>query len=279
MAELIIARELALPGAYGLEVQRSERCWSFFHEAYCVTVVSAGSGRWRYRKRDASIAPASLMLMEPGEVHVTTAVESPGSFHALFFRPELVRDVVEAVRPREPHLRVLATAAPEIVQGFQRACSALQAGADEEAQREEFSLALTRLFEHSSETPGRLSVAPTTRVRKAARLLRERYESAPDKTVNITEVAAEVGMNYHWLVHSFTEEYGIPPYKYVQAVRLAKVRSLLLQGPRHGVRCLNDIATVVGFCDKSHLHRSFSRQYGISPWQLALALNAGWRSA
>jgi AraC-like DNA-binding protein len=276
MGEAIVARELPLRGAYGLEVKQSQRLWSLFHEAYCVTVVSAGHGRWRYRRREASIAPQSLMLMDPGEVHVTTSVDVPGDFHALFFAPELVREIVEATTSREPHFRVLSTAQPALVAQFGRACALLQRGGEREAQLEEFSLAVARLFDHSGEAPPVPHLLPTTRVRKAARLLRERYESAPGHTVNVAEVALLVGMNYHWLVHSFTDEFGMPPYQYVQALRLAKTRSLLLQGPRDGLRSLADIAKAVGFCDKSHLHRTVKRQYGVSPWQLGLELNPSW---
>lgn len=278
MTESLIARELPFQGAYALEVQGSERLWSFFHEAYCVTLVNNGHGRWRYRRRDATISPQSLMLMDPGEVHVTVAVDAPGDFHALFFSGELVRQVAEAALPGEPHFRMLSTASPLLVQGFQRACGLLRSDADRECQKEEFSLALARLFRHSGEAPSVCRVLPTTRVRKAARLLRERYEGTPAQTVNVADVANDVGMNYHWLVHSFTEEFGVAPYQYVQALRLARMRELLLRGPHDSLRCLADIAAAVGFCDKSHLHRTVKRQYGVSPWQLAVALNAAWAS-
>jgi AraC-like DNA-binding protein len=279
MAETTVARGLPLAGAYGLEVKNSRRCWSFFHEAYCVTLVTAGHGRWRYRRRDADITPHSLMLMEPGEVHATTAVKSPGDFHALFFSPALVRDVLEAAPSGAPHLRLLGTAQPELVRGFHTACSLLAAGAEEESQRQHLSLALARLFEHSGEGARVAQAVPITRVRKAARLLRDTYESAPWKTVQLAPIASAVGMNYHWLVHSFAAEFGIAPYQYVQALRLARMRGLLLRGPSEGLRSLSDIATALGFTDKSHLHRSVKRQYGISPWQLALELNPSWSRA
>lgn len=276
MEESIIARELPLLGAYALEVRRSERLWSFFHEAYCVTLVGAGHGRWRYRRRDSTISPQSLMLMDPGEVHVTTSVDAPGDFHAFFFSRELIREITEASLSSEAHFRMISTANPLLVQGFQQACDLLRADADNESQTELFSLAIARLFQESGESSSFCRLAPTTRVRKAARLLRERYESAPGQTVNVEEVASDVGMSYHWLVHSFADEFGVPPYQYVQALRLAKMRALLLAGPRDGLRCLADIAKAVGFCDKSHLHRTVKRQYGVSPWQLALALSADW---
>lgn len=279
MAEAIVARSLQVPGAHALSVTDSTRCWSFFHEAYCVTVVSAGFGRWRYRQRDAEIKPGSLMLMEPGEVHATTSVERAGDFHALFFDAALVREVLAAAGARDPHLKLLGTEQREVVQGFETLCSMLDAERDAEAQRQQLSLCLTQLFDHASES-GTLSLAvPTTRVRKAARVLREMYESTPWQTVNVAGVAREVGMSYHWLVHSFARHFGMPPYQYVQALRLAKVRSLLQRGPRVGLRSLSDIASAVGFNDKSHLHRSVKQHYGISPWKLALQLNPSWSVA
>src|SRR5262245_2142813 len=176
MEETVIGRALPLTGSYALAVQQSRRCWGFFHEAYCVTLVQAGHGGWRYRGRQAEISPQSLMLMEPGEVHTTTAVASPGDFTALFFAPELVREILSESKSNA-HFRVLGTAQPELVQGFERARALLGSGAEEEETREELSVALAELFRHSSEVPGQLPKVPTTRVRKAARLLRERYSS------------------------------------------------------------------------------------------------------
>lgn len=276
MDETVTAHGLCLGSAYGLEVKNSQRCWSFFHEAYCVTLVTGGHGRWRYRRRDADITPHSLMLMEPGEVHATTAVDSPGDFYALFFSPGLIADIVDPEATRAPHLRLIRTAQPDVVRGFYEACALLDQAADEEAQTQQFSLALARLFECSAEGGAPSGAVPTTHVRKAARLLREAYESAPGQTVNIAPIASEVGMNYHWLVHSFTKEFGIAPYQYVQTLRLARVRDLLLKGPARDLRSLSDIASAAGFSDKSHLHRGVKRQYGISPWQLAVQLNPTW---
>lgn len=274
--ESIIVRELPLDGAYALDVQKSERLWSFFHETYCVTLVGAGHGRWRYRRRDAAICPQALMLMDPGEVHVTTAIDAPGDFLAFFFSRELVRHIMEPSVSSDPHFQMIGTESPALVQGFQRVCTLLRAGSDKESQRQELSLAVAGLFQSSAEAPAIRRAVPTTHVRRAARSIRERYESEPGQTVNVASVAADVGMNYHWLVHCFAEEFGVPPYQYVQALRLAKMRGLLLAGPREGLRCLADIAAAVGFCDKSHLHRTVKRKYGISPWQFAIALNAGW---
>jgi AraC-like DNA-binding protein len=276
--ETVIGQALPLTGSYALDVQQSRRCWSFFHEAYCVTLVHSGHGGWRYRGRQAEITPHCLMLMEPGEVHTTTAVATPGDFTALFFAPELVREIL-GESGKDAHFRMLGTVQPELLRGFAGAWALLRSGAEEEETREELSMALAKLFRHSSEVAVALPKAPTTRVRKAARLLRERYASAPEQTINVAEVSEDVGMSYHWLVHSFTSEFGLPPYQYVQALRLSRLRALLRRGPSAGLRGLEDIAIAVGFCDKSHLHRSVKRQYGISPWQLAQSLNPRWTAA
>lgn len=273
--ETVVARGLPLPGAYSLEGTRSVRRWRYFHEAYCVTLITAGSARWRYRGRDADLVPDCLMLVEPGELHVTTAVNVPVDFCALFFPIPLVRDILEAQNPRFRHT---GTSCPELLTAFRTACRVLRSGPDEETARQMLSLAFAQAFEHTRENGARVPVS-SARGKKAVRLLREAYENAPWKTVNVEQISSELGVSYHWFVHSFTREFGIPPYQYVQAVRLAKLRSLLAQGPSEGLRSLTDIAAALGFSDKSHLHRSVQREYGVSPWRLAHAINASWHSA
>jgi len=71
-------------GAHALAVSGSQRLWRYYHDQYCLTIVTAGGSDWRYRGRDAEADAHTLMLMEPGEVHVTTRVHAPGDFFAMF---------------------------------------------------------------------------------------------------------------------------------------------------------------------------------------------------
>jgi AraC-like DNA-binding protein len=73
------------------------------------------------------------------------------------------------------------------------------------------------------------------------------------------------------LVRMFSREFGISPHQYLTGRRVDLARRLLLDGTPPSVA-----AATVGFCDQSHLNRSFRRLLGTSPGRYArVARQAG----
>src|SRR6478672_8833353 len=83
-----------LPGALVMSVDNSDHCWRSFHEGYTIATVlpptggGPSEGRVRYRTWEYTTAPGSLMLMEPGELHVTRHVAGLARFRLLQLAPE-----------------------------------------------------------------------------------------------------------------------------------------------------------------------------------------------
>src|SRR4051812_41083278 len=73
-----------LPGVRLLSARSSERHWSEYHSEFGICLVHPGqpgvAAELRCRSRDHVARSAELMLFEPNDVHVTTAVSKSANF-------------------------------------------------------------------------------------------------------------------------------------------------------------------------------------------------------
>jgi AraC-like DNA-binding protein len=78
--------------------------------------------------------------------------------------------------------------------------------------------------------------------------------------VTLRQAAQEIHAHPAHLVRMFSREFGISPHQYLAGRRIDLARGLLLDGMPASLA-----AAAAGFCDQSHLSRSFRRVLGTSP--------------
>ena len=81
--------------------------------------------------------------------------------------------------------------------------------------------------------------------------------------VSIARIADECGLSASYFVRAFRETTGMPPYKWLTALRIEKVKALLATSSEP----LNEIALACGFADQSHMGRAFLKHTGLAPGQ------------
>jgi AraC-like DNA-binding protein len=79
--------------------------------------------------------------------------------------------------------------------------------------------------------------------------------------VGITEMSSRLGYSPSHFFRMFRRSFGITPHTYVMRRRVAIAQQLLTRTDLG----LVDIALKAGFCDQSHLSRSFRRVAGLPP--------------
>lgn len=102
-------------------------------------------------------------------------------------------------------------------------------------------------------------------VAKAIGLMETNYP----ETINIGELARDVGLARAYFTTLFTQQTGLPPYQYLTRLRIRKACSLLTEERNRPVA---QIAELVGM-DPRNFSRFFKREMGISP--LAYRKNEG----
>ncbi len=93
-----------------LAVDSSERLWRTYHESYdictCLPSVASAGADWRYRGRGHTTGPGGLMIVEPGELHITTRAHGAGTFRVLLIEPARMLDAAyELGLSARPHGR------------------------------------------------------------------------------------------------------------------------------------------------------------------------------
>ncbi|AKU97964.1 Transcriptional regulator, AraC family [Labilithrix luteola] len=100
--------------------------------------------------------------------------------------------------------------------------------------------------------------------RSAASRVRDILHDRMNETFTLNDLAREVALTRHYVVHAFKRAFGIAPYEYLMHLRVAHARVLLASGMRPV-----DVAHAVGFYDQSHLNRWFHKAVGMTPGQYA----------
>jgi AraC-like DNA-binding protein len=114
--------------------------------------------------------------------------------------------------------------------------------------------------------PARGALAPS-RATAALGRVRDLLEAEYARTVTIGELAREAELSTFHLIRVFRAAFGLPPYKYLEQVRIQQARRLI----RHGYP-LTHVVHATGFSDQSHLTRYFKRIVGVTPGRYARAV-------
>jgi AraC-like DNA-binding protein len=98
---------------------------------------------------------------------------------------------------------------------------------------------------------------PRYMIRRIEQLVGEHLEGR----VGVTEISSRLGYSPSHFFRMFRRSFGITPHTYVMRRRVAIAQQLLTRTDLG----LVDIALRAGFCDQSHLSRSFRRFAGLPP--------------
>lgn len=80
-----------------------------------------------------------------------------------------------------------------------------------------------------------------------------------DPGLNVSSIAEQFGTSVSALSHAFKDSYGINILEYIQTLRIAKAKELLLSDN------VSNVAKAVGFWDAQALTRAFKKLEGVSP--------------
>lgn len=94
---------------------------------------------------------------------------------------------------------------------------------------------------------------------KVKRFIEHNYQSM----ISLDSLAENCSLSKYYLSHRFTELYGKSPIAYLNEVRLASARDLLLT-TNHSIE---EIAGCIGFSSTSYFSQSFQKNFHESPQQ------------
>ena len=240
------------------------------HHEFVFGIVETGAARTFFRGAENVHAAGSVITFGPGEVHTgAPACDEGWSYRMLYPSESLVRFIAREATGREltptfdtscvydPALANRVRATHEILESdsdhLQKECALLEAVGE-------------LVIRHASTRPNASASASGSRSSAALRRVRDLLESEYARTVAIRELADIAGLSTFHLIRVFRASFGLPPYRYLEQIRIQQARRLIRLGFP-----LTQVVHATGFSDQSHLTRYFKRIVGVTPGMYARA--------
>ena len=242
------------------------------HDEYVVGVVENGAARTSFRGGEDIHAPGSVITFAPSEVHTGAPATAEGwSYRMLYPSSTLMRFIASETTGRDfaPTFDGSYTHDPLLAERIRAAHVVLESSADSMQKECALLEGLGELVLNYGSAPERPQTPMLPRSTAALRRVRELLDAEYARTVSIGELAREAGLSSFHLIRVFRSAFGLPPYKYLELVRIQQARRLI----RHGY-ALTHVVHATGFSDQSHLTRYFKRIVGVTPGSYARAVSS-----
>lgn len=263
-----------IPDGLVVAVDNSERLWRELHSTYTFTSVLAprhsglSQGEIHYRKWRVTAEPGVLLLMEPGETHVTKNVVGSACFRVLQLAPSFVHAIADEMGVSTPvHWNTGAVRDPRIVLAFERLHALIARDADASLQRATITACVRGLLSRYAGKRN-LSGAVPPRFRRVEVLTALDYiQKNRRRRITLDELASRCGLSRFRLDQVFSAEVGLAPLQYQLELRMREARNLLSGGMR-----AVEVAYELGFYDQPQFTRYFKRSVGLAPSEYASAM-------
>jgi AraC-like DNA-binding protein len=239
------------------------------HDEFVFGMVETGAARTFFRGGEDVHSAGGVIMFAPGEVHTGAPASADGwSYRMLYPTESLVRFVAREATGRDvvPKFDKSFALDPELANRLRATHTVLEGDADRLQKECSLLETLGELIIRHASTHAAAASGCVTRSRAALRRVRDVLEAEFARTVTIRELADEAGLSTFYLIRVFRAQFGLPPYKYLEQVRIQQARLLI----RHGFP-LTHVVHATGFSDQSHLTRYFKRIVGVTPGTYARA--------
>jgi AraC-like DNA-binding protein len=240
------------------------------HETFSLGAIEAGASRIRYRGHTVSQRAGDVVVIPAREVHTGEADCPEGWSYRMFYLPLELMSALGV--PEHTEFEAPTVADPVLAQRVVDVHALLESHVDQLRGQ----TALAELLQILCAKHSRTHIEPA-RIEPGRALLgrvREYLEEHYAKPISLLELSAVSGVSPFHLSRRFRARYGLPPYMYLEMVRVDRARDLLRQGEP-----ISRVAFDTGFSDQSHLTRRFKRVVGVPPGQYARTYGLGRASA
>ena len=230
------------------------------HETFCLGAIEAGASMIRYHGRAVTQRAGDVVVIPAREVHTGESASPDGWSYSMLYLP---LELIDRFVPRESfEFEGPSVADRDLAARVVALHRALDAGVDPLRGQTAMAEVLHLLSERHA-IRGSREIAEPCRTAAVSRV-RDYLEEHFAKAITLTELSALSGVSPFHLSRQFRARYGLPPYMYLELVRVERARDMLQRGEP-----ISRIAFATGFSDQSHLTRRFKRVVGVPPGQYA----------
>ena len=233
------------------------------HDYYVIGYIESGVQSY-IRNKTRQITPAGHVgIVNPGEVHTGEAASPEGYvYRTIYPKPSLMERVCAELvgQHRIPFFRKIIISDDVLSQRLIRFHRALAAGHTTLATESLLFSAIALLIVRYAE----LGMAAQSLGSENLAIIRARdYLEAHFATdISLSSLSGVADLSPYYFARVFEHELGLPPHRYLDAVRIRNAREMLDKAMP-----ISQVALAVGYADQSHLTHRFKRLLGITPGQ------------
>jgi AraC-like DNA-binding protein len=231
-----------------------------------ISLIERGRQSFTHKGTKHLTPPGGVILINPGAVHTGEAVDEQGfEMRCLYPTTSHMQMAVFELTGRHqalPFFNDVRVDNPWAMKSILSLHKAMSQGAStlECESRFIWTLAqLVKLYADIAFTEGQLG-----KEKKAIQQARHYIDEYFAQGVSLHELAQHVALSPYYLLRIFRAEIGMPPYAYLESVRIRHAQQLIETG-----KPLAEVSIEVGFSSQSHMTRRFKQIIGTTPGQYA----------
>ena len=236
------------------------------HDYYVISLIERGRQSFTHKGTKHLTPPGGIIFINPGEVHTGEAADAHG-FELRSLYPSITLMETAAfeltgrrqVLPFFKDVRVDQRWATNSVLSLHKAISQ---GASILECETRLLWTLAQLIRRYADVSS--GEKPLGQEKRATQQARAYIEDCFAEGITLNQLAQHVALSPYYFLRLFRAEVGMPPYEYLESVRIRHAQRLIESG-----KPLVEVAVEVGFSSQSQLTRHFKKIIGVTPGQYA----------
>jgi AraC-like DNA-binding protein len=235
------------------------------HDYYVISLIERGRQSFTHKGTKYRTPPGGLILINPGVVHTGEAADAKGfELRALYPSLSLMETAAYEVTGRQalPFFKEVLVDKHWATNSVSTLHQALLEGAgtlESESRLLWMMALLIKRYADIGSKEGHLG-----KEKHSVRQARQYIEDHFAESVSLHALAQHVSLSPYYLLRAFCAEVGMPPYAYLESVRIRHTQQLIKEG-----KPLAEVAAAAGFSSQSHMTRQFKKIIGVTPGQYA----------
>lgn len=227
------------------------------HPVFAIGAVRVGACRIWHTGVSHTAHAGDLVLINPGEPHSADQLGSgEWDYCAVYVSSESLRRWLPAPMAGA-RLRGVVGRSPALAGELAGICEALGDDPERAGAEDAFARFIRTLFGAFGDARPDAEVARGASGPIAVRAHLDANFASP---IRLEELADIAGTSTFTLIRTFSRAFGMPPYRYLSHVRVARAQGMLRQG-----RPISETAFSTGFSDQAHFTKFFRRIVGVPP--------------
>ena len=236
------------------------------HDYYVISLIEKGNQSFTHKGTKYTTSPGGVILINPGDVHTGEAADKQGfelrSLYPTISHMETAIYELTGHHYGLPFFTDVQVHSSWLSRNFLSMHRMLFHNADSLESESRFISLLTHLVKLYIDSP--LKEQRLGSEKKAIVKARQYIDENFARGVCLQALSQYVSLSPFYLLRAFSAEIGMPPYAYLESVRIRHTQGLIEIG-----KSLAEIAVEAGFSSQSQMTRAFKKIIGVTPGQYA----------